>query len=479
MTLAQLWIVIRGRWRSALCAACAVLLLVLGGSLLLRWLAPGYSGTAALVLDVKSPDPIAGTVLPGQNDASSYMGTQVEVVQSERVALRVIDALHLDRDPELHADWLDDTEGRGDYRAWLAERIVRKLDVKPGRESNVINIKYTARTPERAAAVANAFVDAYMEVALQLRVEPARQFNSFFDDRSRQLRESLEAAQNKLSAYQREHGLLTTSDERLDAENQRLTELTQQLVQMQAQAADSSSRHQAARAGGAMPEAMSSPLLVTLTAELSRQEALVNQLRSRLGEQNPQLREAEANVAQIRDRVAAESRRLSSGFAVNERVDQSRVAQLKAAVEEQRGRLLKLKAQRDEAAVLQRDVENAQKAYDTVATRVSQTQIESQMTRTNVSVLKRASVPPTPSTPNLLLNGAAGLLLALLVGGMTAVLRELRDPRLRTDEDVRLALQQPLLGALPLRGERKLRAGGLRQRLLIGAPRRALRQPAV
>jgi len=466
MTLAQLWVVLQGRWRAALAVAGGVLLLIMSASVLLWFLLPNYAATAAVVLDVKSPDPIAGMVLPGMN-VSSYMGTQVEVLQSDRVALRAIDALHLDQDRELHEDWVSDTGGRGDFRAWLAERIVRKLDAKPGRESNIINIKYTAHDPERAARIANAFVDAYIDVTLQLRVEPAIQYNAVFDDRSRQLRDALESAQSRLSAFQREHGILA-SDERVDVENQRLQELSAQLVLLQGAAAEASSRHQQAHSGGGpMPETLTNPVVAALSAEQARQQAQLQQLSARLGDQHPQVIELKANIDELNARIAAASQRVASSLSVNDNVNQERLKQARAAVDEQRARLLKLKAQRDDSEVLQRDVENAQKAYDAVATRVNQTRIESQNTQTNVSVLKRATPPPFPSSPNLLLNGVAGLLLALLIGAMTAVMREQRDPRLRTDDDVRLALKQPLLGVLPLRKGALRRAPAPRR---VGGP---------
>lgn len=448
MTLTQLWVVFSGRWRTVIAVAVSVFLLVLGASALLWFGSPSYTAQAAVVLDQRSLDPISNVVVPGTN-VTSTMSTQVDVIKSDRVALRAIDALKLDQDADLKQDWRDDTDGRGDFRAWLAENLVRKLDVRPGRESNVMAVKYTAKDPERAAAIVNAFVDAYIDVTLQLRVEPARQYNTMFDERAQQLRAALETAQQRLSAYQRSHGILAT-DERLDVENQRLAALSNQLVLVQGAAADTAGRRTQA-AGADMPETLNDSVVVALTAERSRQEATLQQLRERLGDAHPMVVEQTTLVEQLRQREAAQGRRVAGALSANDRVARQRLAAAEAAVDEQRKRLLQLNAQRDEAGVLVRDVENAQKAYDAVALRVNQTRIESQNTQTNVAVLKRGTPPPFPSSPNLLINGAAGLLLALLAGAMSALVRELRDQRLRTDDDVRLGLQQPLLGVLPLR----------------------------
>lgn len=463
MSLSQLLVVLAGRWRSAMFAACVAIALVALATAALWLYAPRYTASAALMLDVKSPDPIVGSTMPGAT-IPTYMATQVDVLYSERVALRAIDALRLDRDAEFRADWQDDTDGRGDYRAWLAERITRKLDARPGRESNVIGVKYTSNDAKRAADITNAFVDAFVDVTLQLRVDPAREYNTFFDERSQQLRNALEQAQNKLSAYQREHGILVT-DERLDVENQRLTELTSQMVQAQAAATESSSRLR--QSGSPLPEVLNNSVVLQLATERTRAEAQLEQLRSRLGDKHPQIVELLARIDELKAASRAESKRVVGSLASVDRVNQARLSATRGEIEQQRTKLLKLKAERDNVAVLTAEVAQAQKAYDLVVTRGTQAHIESQATQTNVSVLKRATMPPVPSSPNLPLNAAGGLLLALLAGVMTALLRELRDQRLRTDDDVRLGLSQPLLGILP--ASRPLRRESLLRRRLTGA----------
>jgi succinoglycan biosynthesis transport protein ExoP len=461
MTLTQMLLVLRARWLTAVAVMLGVVTLVLAVSLLLP---RQYAGTAAVVLDVKSPDPIAGVVLPGLS-GSGYMATQIDVLKSERVALRAIRALELDKRPELRQRWQEATEGEGEFDSWLSDMMLAKLEAKPGRDSNVIAVSYTSADPKFAAAMTNAFVKAYIDTTLELRTEPAKRFSSFFDTRSKQARETLEQAQSKLSDYQRKNGIVA-SDERLDVENSRLSELSTQMVMMQALADESLSRQSQAGANGdRMQEVLNNPLVAGLTTELARQEAKLNEMNARLGAQHPSVQELRANIDNLRARVASETRRVTGSVSVNNSVNQSRVAQLRAALEEQRNKVLKLKGQRDEAAVLMRDVENAQRTYDAVVNRANQTGIESEMTQTNVSVLKQASVPTSPSSPRILLNTAIAIVLGLLLGLGAAIARELGDKRLRSEEDVLLLLRQPLVGVLPVRSRTPLLGGRSRERL--------------
>ena len=116
-----------------------------------------------------------------------------------------------------------------------------------------------------------------------------------------------------------------------------------------------------------------------------------------------------------------------------------------------------------------RDVDNAQRAYDAVLQRLTQTSLESQTTQSNVNMLTQAVAPLRPSSPRVFLNtllaAIGGTLLAI---GLSLAL-ELRDRRIRNLDDVVAALGLPVLGALPKPGS-KLSLGGrtslMQQRLL-------------
>jgi uncharacterized protein involved in exopolysaccharide biosynthesis len=225
---------------------------------------------------------------------------------------------------------------------------------------------------------------------------------------------------------------------------------------MQGLANESGSRQSQAGANAErMPEVLNSPLLVGLNSELARLEGRLNELTDRLGDNHPQVTELRASVAKLRARIASETERVTGSLAVNNSVNQTRLSQLRSAADEQRSKLLKLKGQRDESAVLQRDLESAQRAYDMVLARATQSGVESLTTQTNVSVLKLATPPPRPSSPRVLLN----LLVGMFIGGMlalgAALWREGTDRRLRTNGDVLLGLREPLLGVLPLKARQR------------------------
>jgi polysaccharide biosynthesis transport protein len=472
MSLRQCLAVLGARWRGAL---FVFVLTVVSSVALSLWLPKQYAATASVVVDFK-PDPVTALIYGGA-PPPGLMGTQVEVLQSERVARRVIRNLKLADSPQVREQWLAATAGKGSIETWLLDAFQKRLDVKPSREAGVISITYRAPDANFAAGVANAFVQAYMETTLALRVDPAKQYSAFFDDRAKDARETLERAQTKLSAFQRAKGIIAT-DERFDVETSRLNELSSQAVALQALKSEAGSRQAQALGASAdkMQEVLNNPLIGTLKADVSRAEARLQELNSRLGNDHPQVVEAKANIESLRARILAETQRVTGGVGVSDNIARQRGADVRAALESQRAKVLQMKAVRDDGAVLARDVESAQRALDTVVARFNQSSLESQTTQSNISLLTAAEPPLEPSSPKLLLN----TVVAVLLGGLLAVggvlLLELMNRRVRSAEDVSATLGLPLLGVLAPTQRRRfpgLQRSSLAEQRMVGLPRSA------
>lgn len=466
MTFGQFLSILRARWLVALIVLAVTVVTTLVISLLLP---KQYKALASVVIDFK-PDPL-GSALYGGAPSPVLMATQVDIIQSERVAQRVVRNLKLNENPQVRQQWLDEAKGQGTIEGWLGSVFQKQMDVVPSRESSVITISYKASDPRFAAGLANAFAQAYIDTALELRVDPARQYSSFFDTRAKEAREALERAQTKLSSFQKENSIIAT-DERLDVENARLNELSSQLTQLQAISAESGSRQTQAQGQQAdrLQEVLNNQIVGQLKADINRGEARLKELNTRFGEAHPQVVETKANLAELRSRLDAETTKVTGGVTMSNTINRQREAEIRGSLEAQRAKVLRLKAVRDEGSVLVRDMENAQRTYDAILQRLTQTSLESQATQSNVNVLTQAVPPIEPASPRVMLN----TLLALIGGGLlavgTALALELRDRRVRNMDDVVAALGLPVIGALPKPGS-KLALGSrspslMQQRLL-------------
>jgi succinoglycan biosynthesis transport protein ExoP len=408
-----------------------------------------YVGTTSLVIDTRAADPVTGAS-PNIPSVASIIGTQIDVITSRAVALKVVDALKLPTDEASAAK----SDLPQHSRSSWANALLNDLEVKPVADGNVVRIKYEDGDPAFAASVANAFAEAYMQTSLELRLDPARRQSVWFDEQLRRLRSIVEDRRQKLSDYQRSHGIVATSD-RLDVENARLDEISRQLLDAQRNAQTAGARlHQAQQAGNGdrlneVPEIMSNSLVQSLKSDLVRAESRLAELGQRYDRNHPQYMSAQAQVQELRQKIAAEVGRAKGSIEQSAQIAQRQATDLQRAFDEQKQHILELSRQRDELSVQDREVQNAQAAYDAALQRSSQLRLESQLNQTSVAVLDTAIEPGGPAGLGLVLTSILSLVFGGMLGAALALLLEMFDRRVRDGDELVSVAGLEVLGEIP------------------------------
>lgn len=471
MSLYQLLLILRARKWIVFASLAVGLLAAIAVNLLMP---KQYTATTTVVVDSKATDAITGNILP-----PPLMSTQLEVIRSHRVALDVVNGTRLTESPIAREQFIEQTEGKGSIKDWWADRLLLNTDVKARRDSNLIDISFTAQDSRFSALVANAFARAYMDVTLALTLDPFRQTSTFYDEQLKNLRANLERAQQRLAELQQKYGIVIT-DERLDVENSRLEELYSQLAAAQADARDATTREnkaaeyaKAGRSPEEIPEVLANPLIQALKSDLLRAEAKLKESSAIIGANHPQYQRQKAEVDALRQKLNQEIRYAVGGMTTLSSIHTQRVQQLTQAVAEQKEKMLQLKGNRDELAVMRADVDSAQKAYDAAQARYTSTTLASRTSNTNVAMLNPAVEPAEPSSPKVFRNLLVGLIAGLIVGLNLAFAFEVFDRRVRTGEDIGAELALPVLGVMdgrsrPGRNLLPAMTGGYR---LLGAGR--------
>lgn len=465
MTPNKFLAIVRARWSLVMLIVLVTTASAFGLSLV--W-PKKYVAEASVVIDAK-PDPISAVIYPGMA-SPAFVNTQVDVLQSDRVALRVIRDLHLVDDPQLRAKWQRATDGEGSMEQWLTQVLEGSMDVKPSKESNVLVVTYKAPSAALATRLANAYLKAYVETAVELQSDPAKQYASYFQEQSRAAQQRYEDAKSRLSEFEEKNGI-TSSDERVDVETERLNELSAQLVGLQAQSADSSSRRAQAAAGADhLPDVLANPVVMQLKADLGRAESHLKELTSQYGDNHPQVIQAKAAVDAQRARLAQETGRVTGGVTSSDTINRTREADIRAQLDAQRDKVLKMKAARDQSAVLQHEVDTAQKAYESINARLTQTSLEGGSMQSNVLMLSEATEPLHPASPRVALNTALAFVAGLILAVGAVLLLEISDRRIREVRDLVLVLELPVLGVLPAPASHRSLQGrrALERRLLRG-----------
>lgn len=444
MNFTQFLLILKARFWLILIAFCLIVTTTIVVSLSLP---KSYTATTSLVLNYKGMDPVTGVVLPAQL-MPGYMATQVDIISSRNVAMKVVDQLNITKSTTAQAQFQAANKGKGDINSWFADKLLNGLDVKPSRESSVLEISFSGADPDFAASVANAFANAYIQTSLQLKIEPSQKAASFLGDQTKDLRANLEVAQTKMSKYQKEKGV-TNIIGSLDVETARLNDLSAQLVMAQSQAYESKSRQQSAGGNGvASPDIASNPVIQNLKVEISRAESKLSDLSQRVGFNHPQYLASKAELEKLKGSLQQETRNVSSSIGGTANIYQQREAELRAALAAQKAKVIELNLSRDELSVLQRDVENAQHAMDAASQRFTQATIEGNANQTDVAILNPAIAPQSPASPKIKLNILLSIFLGLMVGFFIAMLAELVDRRVRSRDDLTNLLEVPVFAII-------------------------------
>lgn len=405
-----------------------------------------YKATASILLNYKGVDPVTGLTMPGQL-MPGYMATQTDIIGSKNVALRVIDRLGLATNPTVIQQFNDSTEGKGTVRDWLADLLLKKLEIVPSRESSVVEISFKGNDPAFVAVVANTFADEYQKVSVALKVEPSKKAAAHFNEQLKQLRDNVEATQSRLSKYQQENGIVSV-DNRLDVETNRLNDLSAQLVAAQGQLMEANSRAGMANGSADSPDINGNPLVQNLRIGLGNAESKLAELSQRLDRNHPQYQAAKAEVEKLRADLNAAIKSTGSSVGNNATILRRREADIRAALQEQKRKVLELNRTRDELGALAKDVENAQRAFDITSQRFSQTHLEGQSEQSDVAILNPAVAPIDASGPKLFLNVVLSFVLGSMLGVGLALAAELLDRRVRSDTDLTEALEIPVFGVI-------------------------------
>jgi polysaccharide biosynthesis transport protein len=435
--LAQTIAIMRHYWK----ASVAIATMVIGAATLAAFLLPKtFTATATLIVDYVNKDPLAGELLPLQLLAS-YVATQTELIDSPAVLLRVVDQLHLDSDPAFGGRSTTDPVSR---REIAANALSRSLKVGEGRGGQLLYISVSARTAKRAAELANAVTDAYVEQDRARINDPAGERAKTYSKQLAELRQKVATAQASVTDFRAQKGLTGLSSATADLEVQTLNELEKHLVE--AQVARRSVEANSLQSPAASNAARASNLVEALKHKLDTEDADIARLQSTFGAQHPRILELQSERAATRRSLDAELRSLSANGTEQLRSARDLEEKYRRAVEQQRKIVLSVRELQDEGAKLMLELESAQAVYKRALDGYDQVMFASIGNRTSVNVISRAVPPVKPSKPSKVKLIVGGAVVGIGLATLLPLLYELLvNRRMRCREDFERDFRVPVL----------------------------------
>jgi uncharacterized protein involved in exopolysaccharide biosynthesis/Mrp family chromosome partitioning ATPase len=394
-----------------------------------------YTAVTQILIDPTDLHAVGKDLTPASqsNDvAVLQVESQVRVLMSDSVLLRVVKAEMLDRDPEFAGRWLGDG---ADSSIAALNSLEQSIQVKRAERTYVIDVSVTAREPGKAVRIANAIAQAYLAEQTDERSDAARQVSQSLTARLNELKDRVREAENRVETFKARNNILGSSGQLVN--EQQLTELNNQVGVARARTAGAKARLDQVQQVqlskdeiGAFPEAVQSQTITALRsqyAEVMRREA--EQMTS-LGERHPAVIEIQAEAARLRRVIEDEVHRIALSA-------RSEYEGARANEEALAGNLEKLKGNAittNEAMVtlreLERDVQASRTVYEAFLVRARETGEQERLDTKNIRVISRADLPLRRSfPPSTLLLAVAALFFGAASGSGLVIMRELYDVR--------------------------------------------------
>ncbi|WP_028311763.1 hypothetical protein [Derxia gummosa] len=402
-----------------------------------------YVASAEILYDVKASDPIVGAMLSAQL-LPSYLATQIDLISSERMAREVIRDLRLEAEPRAHDEWESSVDDGVPFESYYAGELLRYLDAKVGKQSNVITVSFKDRDPERAARIANAFVDTYFRLDLALKRSSAERYADWYDEQLDDLRRNVDLTQKKVIDFQRETGLIS-ADEKSSNDLDYLNNLSSELADVQKERAAGQARLQTSVSADSATESFASSTIQALRADVARTSAELSAREGALGSAHPDVQAIRTRLEVLNAQLAKETGRLARSMVRSAEVAHEQDRVLRQTVDQQRERILELQEQRARLATLLRDAKSAQAAYDNALARKSQASLESKQSENTAKLFTHADAPYKPSSPKLSVLAILAVMLTALSGIAATLFHEWRDPRVRSIDDLVSFTELPVM----------------------------------
>ena len=429
---------------------------VVGGLLLLCLLycliAPNqYEASASVAMRTSPASPLSMETAPLVSasilSAPLQLETLANVFRSDQLAWRVIRDLQLYQAPGFKGRFASRFPGfrpdapTAEAQAWLLERFQRRLNVQTLPRTLLIQIRFRCRDAALSAAVVNDLIRAYGQQESESRVQATAQASIWLQSQLKDLKARVERDQQRLSAFQSEHGILSTpeilSNGKPGATQHssgllEIDELGRQLVDSATDRILREAEYRAASQGDPELVIASDPhlqaesgnfataLLEQIHARHSELELEQAQLSAEHGPNFPRVVEIRRQLLDLDAQKKAEDAKLVERFHSAWQTATDREQLVRKNLNERTAEGMKLNEAATELAVMVEEANASHELYMKVMEKTEEAGLAAGTQGANISVVDYARQPVKPVAPDLPLYLAitlfAGLWLA--VGGV-------------------------------------------------------------
>ena len=394
-------------------------------------------------------------------DYNVALETQLSILRSDELALKVIDTLHLESNPrfmgsaavaqnashEIRPDLGPDPQQLanmlGVFRGGLTVQVVPR--------TRVIEISYMHPDPRVAAEVSNTLVKTFIEENFRTKYESTSQTADWLSKEISDLQMKVQTSEEKLVRYQKDKGIVGI-DEKQNIVTAKLDELNKELTSAQTDRIQKEANYKLAVSGdpSVFAKLSTANLLEKVQAQQADLETQYAQATTQFGSSYPKVVELRSQLKQVQASIATEQKRLLAKVHDEYLATVQREKLLTSVFDQQKQEANKLNESAIEYTSLKRDADSNRQLYQSLLQRLKEASVTAGLRSNNIRVVDAARVPIVPAKPNVPRNIALGFLLGIAGGLGLAFLQESLDTTVANLDELSTVTALPALGTIPL-----------------------------
>ena len=399
------------------------------------------------------------TVQGYSGDSSSKMLTEIEILKSDSLMLKVCQEMDLSN----NADFLEKKApvprtslDDGETRQTTVDRLQSILHVAVVPKTDIIRISYSSLNPKLSADIVNRVIQDYIHRSYQTRFESSRRVSDFLSGTLEGLKQEVETSQEQMMDMQRKLGILGF-DPNHNQISSSLDDLAKAAATAKLARIIAEARYRVL--SGMDPDTIEGTIELTpgtapgelnvLRGQLATARATYAQLESSLGPNHPQSKALKAQIAELEKEINAEQNRLLAQAKQNYVVARANEDQTTATLEAEKTDAYKLRDQLVEYTVRQREFEENRTLYDSLQQRLRTASVQSGLESLEIDVVDPALPPANPVLRPQSTVILTALVFSILGGIVVAFLMESLDTGLRSIAEIESITELPSLAIIP------------------------------
>jgi succinoglycan biosynthesis transport protein ExoP len=336
----------------------------------------------------------------------------------------------------------------------IAMMIQGNLSVTPVKNTKIVQLTYSDRSPAIAKLVADAVAKAYMDEILDMKLTTSRYALQWMTAKAQDERKKLEASESAMQDYMRANDLVTVEN-KLAIYPQRLSEFSSQLSKAQTDRKVLEDVIKQINTAGAnvfqlenIQTFAGNEVLKSLRESIFKARQNINELAKKFGEKHPVMIKANGELRELIGQQQAEINRVIATTKNSYELAKSQEKNLEERLASTKSELLNLNEKFIQYSIMKRDVDANRVVYESLTSSIKKEAVTEQSQTVNVWVIKNAVLPAAPSKPNTRRNLALGLLLGLIGGIGCAFLVEYLDNTIKSEKDLENRYGLTVLGSV-------------------------------